>query len=89
MCNKFDMEKCSQRTEIFTVLSLELTSIVDLLKLKMHCPHQVFLRFMYSKGTPVFDDLGICVEIYSPYPLTLVNIIILLWIPIFAIFFYV
>ena len=62
------MEKCSQRTENFTVLSLEFTSIVYFRKIQTHYPHQVLLSITYSKGTLMFDNLGIGVDVCLPYP---------------------
>ena len=62
------MEKWLQRTEIFTFLSLELTSIVDLPKLQAHFPSEVLLGFMYCEGTLIFGDHCIGVEICRPYP---------------------
>ena len=45
-------------TENFKVLSLELASIFDVLKVKTRYPHQVLFGIIYSNGTLTFDDLG-------------------------------
>ena len=62
------MEKCSQRAEDLTVLSLELTSIFDMFKQLMHYPNRVLLGFRTLRGTLIFDDLGRGLDIFRSYP---------------------